>query len=394
MKLLDPSPEPLAPEPVAAGGSIFNFQNYTGKRWLWLLRQALLVLTIALLVNLSFLLFSGASWAQYRATFRSEFVYTLLISAACSSIIQGLTHLATMLSNRLRARSGKPAKKWIGWPLMVSVLLLGTLAGFSIGMEVGNWLLGNNYKNPLSAGPRSGTVMLLIALVPGILITIYFVARGHLDEANLRAQTAQRLAAENKLRLLESQLEPHMLFNTLANLRVLIGLDPARAQAMLDQLIGFLRATLNASRSGSHPLREEFARLRDYLALMQIRMGSRLRPVLDLPAELGDLAVAPLLLQPLVENAIKHGLEPAIEGGELRISARREGQVLLLVVQDSGVGLAHAASASSSAQGTQFGLHQVRERLATQYGAAASLTITPAAESGTVVTLQIPIQAP
>ncbi|MCV2359180.1 histidine kinase [Paucibacter sp. TC2R-5] len=393
MKLPDPPPEPFAPKPVAPGGSIFNFQNYAGKRWLWLLRQALLVLAIALIVNLIFLLISGASWAKFSATFKSEFVYTLLISAGCSSIIQTLTHIASMLSNRLRARSGKPAKKWIGWPLMMCILLLGTLAGFSIGMEAGNWLLGNNYKNPLTAGLRRGTVMLLIALIPGILITIYFVARGHLDEANLRAQTAQRLAAENKLRLLESQLEPHMLFNTLANLRVLIGLDPVRAQAMLDQLIGFLRATLNASRSSSHPLRDEFARLRDYLALMQIRMGSRLRPVLDLPAELGDLAIAPLLLQPLVENAIKHGLEPAVDGGELRVSARREGQVLLLVVQDSGVGLSQAASASRSNEGTQFGLHQVRERLATQYGAAASLELASAADGGTIVTIQIPIQA-
>ncbi len=153
---------------------------------------------------------------------------------------------------------------------------------------------------------RQGLSMMLISLIPGLAATYFFVSRGRLAAALMRAETAQRQAAENQLRLLESQLEPHMLFNTLANLRVLIGMDPPRAQAMLDQLIAFLRATLSASRSGSHPLREEFARLQDYLALMKVRMGERLQPVFELPAELAELAIPPLLLQPLVENAIKH----------------------------------------------------------------------------------------
>ncbi|MEJ6006812.1 histidine kinase [Paucibacter sp. AS339] len=368
--------------------------RHAGRRWLWLFKQALLVLAIALALNTFFMLMAGASWGQFRAGFGREFVYTLLISACCSSIIQTLTHLATTLQNRLRARSGKPAKKWLGWPLMLIVLFVGTLAGYSLGLDAGNWLTGNHYKSPLSAGLRSGAVMLLIALLPGVLITIYFVARGHLDEANLRTQTAQRLAAENKLRLLESQLEPHMLFNTLANLRVLIGMDPVRAQQMLDQLIAFLRATLTASRTESHPLRDEFERLRDYLALMQIRMGSRLSPTLELPADLADTPIAPLLLQPLVENAIKHGLEPAIDGGELLISAKRVGDSLQLDVQDSGVGLEQAARSSKAQTGTRFGLHQVRERLSTQYGPQASLSISKAPNGGTLARILLPLQPP
>src|SRR2546428_7082195 len=121
-------------------------------------------------------------------------------------------------------------------------------------------------------------------------------------------KAAKHSAAESKLKLLESKLEPHMLFNTLANLGVLIGTDPPRAQAMLDRLIAFLRATLEASRSGSHPLAAEFARIADYLELMQVRMGARLRSRLELPDDLAALPVPPLLLQPLVENAIQHGL--------------------------------------------------------------------------------------
>ncbi len=161
-----------------------------------------------------------------------------------------------------------------------------------------------------------------------------------LSSARAAAATAQRQAAEHQLRLLQSQLEPHMLFNTLANLRVLIGIDPPRAQAMLDRLIAFLRATLAASRAGTHSLADEFARLDDYLALMAMRMGARLQPVLTLPPALAALPVPPLLLQPLVENSIRHGLEPKVEGGRIEVSAALEGGQLLLTVLDSGVGLA------------------------------------------------------
>jgi LytS/YehU family sensor histidine kinase len=181
-----------------------------------------------------------------------------------------------------------------------------------------------------------------------------------------------------------------MLFNTLANLRVLIGLDTQRAQAMLDRLIAFLRATLEASRVGRHPLRAEFARLNDYLELMRVRMGERLQSRLSLPDDLADAPVPPLLLQPLVENCIKHGLEPQLGGGRVEVSASREGGQLVLRVRDTGAGRSSAAP-----PGTQFGLTQVRERLATLYGAHASLELcdAPDAEGGTLATLRLPLQA-
>ena len=205
-----------------------------------------------------------------------------------------------------------------------------------------------------------------------------------------QAQAALRVAAENQLKLLESQLEPHMLFNTLANLRVLIRLDPARAEAMLDRLIAFLRATLVASQTGAHSLTAEFARIDDYLALMQVRMGPRLRTRLDLPPELANLTLPPMLLQPLVENAIKHGLEPKLEGGRIDVIARRQGDVLLLTVRDTGIGLAQTGSA---ADGTRFGMRQVRERLATLYGDAAALTLAPATdpEGGAEAAIRMPV---
>jgi LytS/YehU family sensor histidine kinase len=178
-----------------------------------------------------------------------------------------------------------------------------------------------------------------------------------------------------------------MLFNTLANLRALIGVDPLRAQAMLDRLIPFLRATLDASRKATHSLADEFARLADYLELMQIRMGGRLQTRLSLPDELAARPVPALLLQPLVENAIKHGLEPHVQGGRVEVSAKRDGSQLVLRVRDTGAGLMPGTAPSG------FGLEQVRERLAALYGAAGSLELAPAAdaEGGTLATLRLPL---
>jgi LytS/YehU family sensor histidine kinase len=179
---------------------------------------------------------------------------------------------------------------------------------------------------------------------------------------------ARQHADEARLKLLETQLEPHMLFNTLANLRALIGIDPARAQHMLDHMIAYLRATLDASRATTHPLQREVDRLRDYLELMAIRMGPRLAFTLDLPGDLANVRVPTLLLQPLVENSIQHGLEPKVEGGRIAVRAAREGDTLVLTVDDTGVGDAHGASS-----GNGFGLAQIRERLVALHGERARL---------------------
>jgi LytS/YehU family sensor histidine kinase len=158
---------------------------------------------------------------------------------------------------------------------------------------------------------------------------------------------------------------------------------------MLDRLIAFLRATLDASRNGSHSLASEFARIDDYLELMKVRMGSRLRTTLELPPGLGTLPVPPLLLQPLVENAIKHGLEPHVGGGRIEVSAARAGDRVVLRVRDTGAGL----SKVPNGEGTRFGLQQVRDRLATLHGSRASLYLAAVedAEGGTLATVRLPI---
>ena len=287
-----------------------------------------------------------------------------------------------------------------GWPRGWRGLLLtvaGISAGFLLGNPLADWLRGT----PAQAQGRDPWLTLLITVAAGAAASFYFHARG--KQAALQACIAatERDASEAKLKLLEAQLEPHMLFNTLANLRVLITLDPPRAVAMLDRLNGYLRATLGGSRVMQHPLEDEFARLADYLALMQVRMGERLRCVLDLPDDLRAVPVPPLLLQPLVENAIRHGLEPQVEGGELRVTACREtrpdGDWLLLRVTDTGAGLPHGATAPADAApqngstGGGFGLTQVRERLQTLHGERATLRLAPEPGGGTCALIALPL---
>jgi signal transduction histidine kinase len=280
---------------------------------------------------------------------------------------------------------------WPGWPLMLLCLLFGTTLGYTSGAWVGNFFTGLHFKSPLDAPWQAMLGAVGFAMLPGIALTFIFLSRGKAAAAEARAETLRRQAAETQLRLLESQLEPHMLFNTLANLRVLIGMDAARAQAMLDHLIAFLRATLAASQADRHALRDEFARLADYLALMQVRMGQRLSFDFDLPAQAADLPVPPLLLQPLVENAIKHGLEPHVAGGRLTVTARVVAGApsrLQLDVADNGAGYAPPAT---PAPGSGFGTRQIRERLLGVYGPDASLQIQARPEGGTLARIDIPL---
>ena len=326
--------------------------------------------------------------------FGGNLVYSLSIGLCCWFFIDAGRRTLARLIDRLRATRGHaplPHSGFPGWPWMVSLVLLGMLVGPVVGTAIADVILGNATPSVLLLGSTSSQVTMVLTVLASLAAVVTLMSMERLATARALAEAAQRTAAEHQLKLLESQLEPHMLFNTLANLRVLIAMDPLRAQAMLDQLIAFLRATLGASRVAQHPLAAEFARLGDYLALMKVRMDHRLDANFELPADLAAHPIPPLLLQPLVENAIKHGLEPQVEGGRIHVSAAREGQHLVLRVRDTGVGLSHAGTTGTG--GTHFGLVQVRERLATLFGTQASLVLADAAEGdgGTLATIRLPI---
>lgn len=226
-----------------------------------------------------------------------------------------------------------------------------------------------------------------------IYVFEYFQDRTALSEA--RARMAHQLTAEAQLDVLRSQLDPHMLFNTLSNLYELIDDSPKQARVMLLHLIDFLRSTLQGSRATQHALIEEFKLASDYLSLMQIRMGDRLQTVLSLPDGLRDVAVPAMLLQPLIENAIKHGLEPRKQGGELSVSARADETQLVLSVRNTTADQPNGGQATPrSHQGMGFGLQYVTERLATLYGPLAQIEMTHHENpDATEVTIRLPMQA-
>lgn len=311
--------------------------------------------------------------------------YSLLISTLAWAIID-------------LGRRFMPSAAETGWPPGWAGVLL-VLVGVSVGYLLGTWLadqLCRHYGWYLAGdGANTATPLrtsILITALAGVVVSYYFYSANKGAYLERKMREARQHATEARLKLLEAQLEPHMLFNTLANLRALIGTDAARAQTMLDHMIAYLRATLAASRNSTHTLQAEFDRLRDYLALMGIRMGPRLSCSLDLPAPLAAQPVPALLLQPLVENSIQHGLEPQVEGGSIRVSARQDGADLVLDVVDTGVGLASPANATHATSGPGFGVAQVRERLATVYGSRASVALCAEADGGTRATLRLPLQ--
>ena len=326
--------------------------------------------------------------------FGVNLVDSLCVGLLIQLLVEGGRYSLAGRLRRLQPDHFGAQHDWPGWRWMGPWVVASAIAGYLGGRMLGGLLTGvHRPANALLPHPRALVLITVVVLVASGGCVYFFYARGRMAALEARAQAIQRSAAESQLRLLVSQLEPHMLFNTLANLRVLIGLDPARAQAMLDRLIAFLRVTLEVSRMGSHSLAAEFDCIADYLELMRIRMGPRLRVQIDLPSALAALPMPPLLLQPLVENAIKHGLEQRQDGGVVEVSAARDGDTLVLTVRDCGAGPDPGPGFAATPAGGGFGMLQVRERLAILYGGGASLDLMAGfdARGGSVASVRLPI---
>ncbi|MGX0937586.1 histidine kinase [Cupriavidus metallidurans] len=199
----------------------------------------------------------------------------------------------------------------------------------------------------------------------------------------VRTISTEKQLVEAQMRLLQAQIEPHFLFNTLANVVSLIEPAPQKATLMLEHFIAYLRASLAASRATQGTVAQEAKLLRDYLALLKIRMGDRLQYTIEVDPSLDTAPLAPMLLQPVVENAIKHGLEPKIEGGHLRITLESRGPRMLATIEDDGMGFHPKA-------GSGVGLSNLRERLAVLYDGDAHVRIEERSP-GTAVLIEIPL---
>jgi hypothetical protein len=253
-------------------------------------------------------------------------------------------------------------------PMLVGLVVVATLVGWLAGSALASALL----SQPWQPGHAGGAVLAITAAA-SVIATFYFWNRE-------RTAEIEHQAVEARLKLLQAQLEPHFLFNALANLDALIATDPKRARTMLGHLNCYLRATLMATRKDWSTLADEFALLSGYLEVQTIRMGPRLRHEVSLPPALATATVPPMLLQPLIENAIKHGLEPKVDGGEIRVSARKDGSNVFIEVADTGMG-------SGDTAGTGVGLDNVRERLAAVGG---KLAYAKNPSGGVTVTLEVP----
>ncbi len=327
---------------------------------------------------------SAAFWAVvaallHQAVPTAETFPRLLVFTECVGL--------TMTLAILLLQSSSPF--WRLEPVVRGVLLalVALAGGYNAGHAIAIQQLGEP-KRLFGQGPEGLVPIVVATLVAGLGLH-YFATREQLSsEASARSE-AQRLAAESHLRLLHAQLEPHMLFNTLANLRSLVREDPVAAEAMIDQLITYLRGSLAASRAPWTTLGAEFAQLRAYLELMATRMGPRIDWRLDLPPELAGAAIAPMLLQPLVENAVKHGLEPQVGPGSIAVTARETANGIEISVCDTGRGLLAGVAPPARGQ-SSYGLQHVRERLQALYGAGASLSLQAAEPKGTCAVVRFP----
>ncbi len=298
----------------------------------------------------------------------------------------GISIIAVVLIlRRLPLLRSRPA--WLDWSITGAVAIP---TGFVGGHFVAFFLLGEPMR--LIQPGRFAFVPLLFTVLASAFALYYFAMHDRLaKEGQIRAE-AQRLAAESELRMLRAQLEPHMLFNTLANLRSLLTEDPRQAEIMIDRLIIYLRSALSASRSGSTTLAREFKQLHAYLEIMAIRMGTRLVYSLELPADLETTAIPPMLLQPLVENAIKHGIEPKVGPGTVEVFARQCDAGIEIIVSDSGLGLPPNYDLAGLAEvpGGSYGLVHVRDRLKSFYGPKASMQIKSRSPTGVLAIIIIP----
>jgi signal transduction histidine kinase len=264
--------------------------------------------------------------------------------------------------------------------------------GFVVGSKLAGWMGAKDLISYTARDPTHQWPLLVGSLMIAIGATVFFIFhwraetyRADLQNERRRAAEAQQSELSAQLALLQAQIEPHFLFNTLANAQSVIESDPRTAKQILENLNQYLRVSLGRTRRASSTLADELNVITALLAISALRLGDRLRYSIDVPEFLKAAQLPPLLLQPLVENALKHGIDPAVNGGEIHIDARQENDSLNLRVTDTGVGLN-----AGSPEG--IGLANVRARLNTLYGDRARIALYSNTPHGVVAEITMPLR--
>jgi signal transduction histidine kinase len=339
-------------------------------------------------------LFSALSASQVGWAVGLAFTVALLLSplfAPSLPVVFGRTLFVAMAILLAYTAAGQwrdpPLPRWL--LQVVAVVLAAPLATMAM------YAISTGGNVGMMFGPERVTGMLYIgscALIVGLIIGLGAMYRERDAQANAQAlqfalerETLERQAADVKLALLQSQVEPHFLFNTLANVQALVESGSPRAAPVLGSLIAYLRAAMPQLHDSAPTLAREQALVRAYLELMQMRMPDRLQYEIAIDPALNDLRIPPMTLLTLVENAVRHGIDPSEAGGRIEVGAARDAATsrVRLWVADSGRGLD-----VSHPPGT--GLANLRERLAATYGGQASLSMTVLQPHGVRAQIELP----
>ena len=286
------------------------------------------------------------------------------------------------------AISDEIINKWMGGCIALG-LIIGVIAAGLLSWGFKSFFSGVDfeyyYKHVL-------LYISVFGIVFGVPIIYFFSSREKLIESEKRTQNEkikrlimEKESAMTSLQLLQAQIEPHFLFNTLSNVISLFDTDVAKAKQMLIDVNEYLRVSLARTRQEMITLSQELDIVRQYLDIFKIRMGKRLSYEINDHTGSHDLLFPPLIVQPLVENAIKYGLEPKVDGGKICIDCAMEKEMLSIVISDTGMGLDVNANVAG------IGINNVSQRLEGIYGTKADLTLTPNYPSGIKAIIKVPL---
>ena len=274
-------------------------------------------------------------------------------------------------------------------PILAAVrVAVALIIGSLCGSFIGTFLSG---LGPAVIFEKHGLFQLFIlGVMFGSIITYFLSSREQIaaskvqiQEEKIKRLTSDKKAAEAYLKQLQAQIEPHFLFNTLSNVLNLLDNDVEKGKSMLVDFTRYLRTSLADIRGQTTSLGHEMEMIRAYLNIFKVRMGDRLTFDIDLPARIADTPFPPLLIQPLVENAIKHGLEPKVMGGEILIRGKKDDSLLQLEIIDTGMGF-------NPDRTDGLGLANIRERLQSLYGNDGRLVLEENQPGGVKATIEVP----
>ncbi len=330
-----------------------------------------------------------------------DFSYNILFCIIIALFLKGIKfadtgfieYLIVSLSIGLTIHSLVMISSFFFWssPLsMLSSSVIAIIIGTALGWLIGSAIIGR--IDSISLFEKGFFKAMILGIMFGTMIYYFFFSRysisekeSLIQEERIKRLTSEKKIVETNLKLLQAQIEPHFLFNTLSNILSLIDTDLETGKSMLVNLMQYLRTTLSKTRQDTSTLGREMELISAYLNIFKIRMGERLCFKMDIPEKMKNLTFPPMLIQPLVENAIKHGLEPEIEGGEILIRGAVDGDRIRIEVSDTGQGFYENSDPG-------MGIENIRQRLQSLFGGRARLILEENRPSGMKAIIEVPYE--